>query len=130
MKTKAFKKFGDLSPWHRIALLIGALVVTVCGAVFGFERENKMVVASASPRLVRSCIVIPAQGGVAEYTGAIHSRTESSLGFRVSGKILEKLVKAGDHVKREDALMRLDPTDLKLAVNAAQAAVEAARAVN
>lgn len=130
MKRKAFKKFGDLSPRYRIALLTGALVVTVCGAVFGFARENKMVVASASSRLVRSFTVIPAQGGFAEYTGAIHARTVSDLGFRVSGKILEKLVKAGDHVKREDALMRLDPTDLKLAVNAAQAAVEAARALN
>ncbi len=130
MKTTGIKKFAGLSPRYRIALLMGALVVTVCGAVFGFERENKMVVALASPRLVRSCIVIPAQGGVAEYTGVIHARTESDLGFRVPGKILEKLVKAGDHVKREEALMRLDPTDLKLAVNAAQAAVEAARALN
>jgi RND family efflux transporter MFP subunit len=60
----------------------------------------------------------------------IHARTESDLGFRVSGKILEKLVKAGDHVKQGQALMRLDPTDLRLAANAAQAAVEAARAQN
>ena len=65
-----------------------------------------------------------------EYTGVIHARTESDLGFRVSGKIIEKLVKAGDHVKRGQALMRLDPTDLRLAANAAQAAVEAARAQN
>jgi RND family efflux transporter MFP subunit len=130
MKTKAFKKFGGLSPRYRIALLIGVLVVTICGAVFGIGRESKMVVESVSPRLVRSFTVIPAQGGVAEYTGVIHARTESDLGFRVSGKIIEKLVNAGDHVKREDALMRLDPTDLRLAVNAAQAAVEAARALN
>lgn len=130
MKTKLFKTFAGWSHRYRIALLIGALVATVCGAVLAIERENTMPVESASPRLVRSFTVIPAQGGVAEYTGVIHARTESDLGFRVSGKIIEKLVKAGDHVKREDALMRLDPTDLKLAVNAAQAAVEAARALN
>lgn len=130
MKTKFFKIFVGWPRRYRIALLIGVLVITVCGAVLAIERENTMPVESASPRLVRSFTVIPAQGGVAEYTGAIHARTESDLGFRVSGKILEKLVKAGDHVKREDALMRLDSTDLKLAVNAAQAAVEAARALN
>lgn len=130
MKTKLFKTFAGWLRRYRSAFITGACIVTVSSAVFALERENKIPVESVSPRLVRSFTVIPAQGGVAEYTGAIHARAESNLGFRVSGKILEKLVKAGDHVKREDALMRLDPTDLKLAVNAAQAAVEAARAVN
>ncbi len=130
MKTKVFKKFGGLSPRYRIVFLMGVLVVTICGAVFAIERENKIVVESASPHLVRAFTVIPAQSDAAEYTGVIHARTESDLGFRVSGKILEKLVKAGDHVQRGEALMRLDSTDLKLAVNAAQAAVEAARALN
>jgi RND family efflux transporter MFP subunit len=124
----ARKTFAGLSRRYRISLLMGALVVIVCVAVFG--RDRKLPVESASPRLVRSFTVISAQGGVAEYTGVIHARTESDLGFRVSGKILEKLVKAGDHVKRGQALMRLDPTDLRLAANAAQAAVEAARAQN
>ena len=123
-----FNKFAGLSHRYRISLLIGALVLIVCGAVFG--RDRKLPVESASPRLVRSFTVISAQGGVAEYTGVIHARTESDLGFRVSGKILEKLVKAGDHVKRGQALMRLDPTDLRLAANAAREAVEAARAQN
>ena len=128
MKKILFKKFAGLSRRYRISLLIGAVVVIVCGVVFG--RDKKLPVESASPRLVRSFTVISAQGGSTEYTGVIHARTESDLGFRVSGKILEKLVKAGDHVKRGQALMRLDPTDLRLAANAARAAVEAARAQN
>ncbi|AFM27987.1 RND family efflux transporter, MFP subunit [Desulfomonile tiedjei DSM 6799] len=124
------KKFAGLSHRYRILLLIGALGFIVCGAVLGNGREKQMPVESASPRLVRSFTVISAQGGVAEYTGVIHARTESDLGFRVSGKIIEKLVKAGDHVKRGQTLMRLDPTDLQLAVNAARANEEAARAQN
>jgi RND family efflux transporter MFP subunit len=79
---------------------------------------------------VRAFTVISAHGGDAEYTGVIHARTESDLGFRVPGKIIEKLVKAGDHVKRGQVLLRLDPADLRLAANAARAAVEAARAQN
>ncbi len=130
MKTNAFKKFSALSPRYRIALLIGAFIVTVCGAVFAIERDNKMPVEAASPRLVRSFTVMTIQGSGAEYTGVIHARTESDLGFRVPGKIIEKLVKAGDHVKRGQALMRLDPTDLQLAATSARAAVEAARAQN
>ena len=98
MGKMKFNKFAGLSQRYRISLFIGALVLIVCGAFFG--RDGKLPVESASPRLVRSFTVISAQGGIAEYTGVIHARTESDLGFRVPGKILEKLVKAGDHVKR------------------------------
>lgn len=128
MKTITFKKFKRLSHRYRRALLIGVLIVIVCGAVFW--RNEKTPADPASPRLVRAFAVISAQGNVAEYTGVIHAHTESDLGFRVPGKIIEKLVKAGDHVKRGQALMQLDPTDLRLAANAARESVEAARAQN
>ncbi|WP_298434782.1 efflux RND transporter periplasmic adaptor subunit [Geobacter sp.] len=128
MKNINFKKIADLSRRYRIVLIMGALVVIVCAVVLG--KDKKLPVDAAPPRLVRSFTVISAQGGVAEYTGVVHARTESDLGFRVPGKILEKLVKAGDHVKRGQALMQLDPSDLRLAANSAQAAVEAARAQN
>lgn len=128
MKNINLKKIADLSHRHRITLIMGAVVVIVCGVVFG--KDQKQPVDAAAPRLVRAFTVISAHGGDAEYTGVIHARTESDLGFRVPGKILEKLVKAGDHVKRGQVLLRLDPADLRLAANAAQAAVEAARALN
>lgn len=128
MKNINFKKIAELPRRYRIVLIMGALIVIVCAAVFG--KDKKLPVDAAPPRLVRSFTVISAQDGVAEYTGVIHARTESDLGFRVPGKILEKLVKAGDHVKRGQALMQLDPSDLRLAANSAQAAVEAARAQN
>lgn len=125
---KLYKKLSFFSHRYRISLLIGALVVIICSAVFG--RDKKLPADTAAPRLVRAFSVISAQSGVEEYTGVIHARTESDLGFRVPGKILEKLVKAGDHVRRGQPLMRLDPTDLQLAANSAQATVEAARAQN
>ena len=58
----------------------------------------------------------------------IRARTESNLGFRVGGKIFERLVDPGDHVRLGQPLMRLDRTDFTLALNAARASVEAARA--
>lgn len=131
MKTKPFRIFAGLSRRYRIALLIGALVVIAAGAAGAvFVREEKPPVAAVAPRLVRAFTVTPAQESAAEFTGVIHAQTESELGFRVPGKIIEKLVKAGDHVKRGQALMRLDPTDLRLAAKAARAAVEATRAQN
>jgi len=80
------------------------------------------------PPLVQVVAVAPATGAVARYTGVIRARTESNLGFRVGGKIFERLVDPGDPVRRGQPLMRLDRTDFTLALNAARASVEAARA--
>ena len=80
------------------------------------------------PPLVQVAEAAPGIGGVSRYTGTIRARTESNLGFRVGGKILERLVDPGDHVTRGQPLMRLDRTDYSLALNAARASVEAARA--
>jgi len=68
--------------------------------------------------------------GTMHYTGVIRARTESNLGFRVAGKIAERLVNAGDTVKKDQPLLKLDPVDYQLALQAARAAVEAARAVH
>jgi RND family efflux transporter MFP subunit len=80
------------------------------------------------PPMVQTVEVAPAAGAVARYTGVIRARTESNLGFRVGGKIFERLVDPGDHVRLGQPLMRLDRTDFALALNAARASVEAARA--
>ncbi len=82
----------------------------------------------AEPPLVQIIAVAPGTAGVARYTGVIRARTESNLGFRVGGKISERLVDPGDHVRLGQPLMRLDRTDFTLALNAARASVEAARA--
>ncbi|MCJ2090387.1 efflux RND transporter periplasmic adaptor subunit [Methylobacterium sp. E-005] len=80
------------------------------------------------PPLVQTVAVAPSAAGIARYTGVIRARTESNLGFRVGGKIYERLVDPGDHVRLGQPLMRLDRTDFTLALNAARASVEAARA--
>jgi RND family efflux transporter MFP subunit len=55
------------------------------------------------------------------FTGVVRARTESNLGFRVAGKIAERLVDAGETVKVGQPLLKLDPTDYKLALQAARA---------
>ena len=78
--------------------------------------------------MVQTIEAATVSGGVARYTGVIRARTESNLGFRVGGKIFERLVDPGDRVRLGQPLMRLDRTDFSLALNAARASVEAARA--
>ncbi|WP_027571035.1 efflux RND transporter periplasmic adaptor subunit [Bradyrhizobium sp. WSM1743] len=65
----------------------------------------------------------------ARVTGTIGARVESNLGFRVGGKIVERLVNVGEQVKAGQPLMRIDETDLRLALTAKRNAVAAARAV-
>src|SRR3990170_2480052 len=79
--------------------------------------------------LVRAATVQGATSASRSFTGTVAARVQSDLGFRVSGKVLERLVDTGQTVRRGQPLMRLDPVDLKLAVHAQQQAVAAARAL-
>ncbi|MSE17790.1 biotin/lipoyl-binding protein, partial [Pantoea agglomerans] len=80
------------------------------------------------PPLVRVTKVISATDGSRAFSGVVVARVQSDLGFRVSGKILERLVDSGQRVKRGQPLMRLDPADLRLQAQAQQQAVAAAQA--
>jgi len=80
------------------------------------------------PPLVRIETVETSIQSERSFTGIVAARVQSDLGFRVPGKVLERSVDAGQSVKRGQALMRIDPTDLKLAVRAHDEAVVAAKA--
>lgn len=87
---------------------------------------------SADPRTLPPLVAVePAAAAAAAaqaYTGVVRARVESDLGFRVGGKVAERLVNAGEAVRRGQPLMRLDPADLALAAQAQAAAAEAAQA--
>lgn len=88
--------------------------------------------SSIDPRtevpLVRVGTVETAVHGERSFTGVVAARVQSDLGFRVPGKILERLVDTGQAVKRGQPLVRIDPTDLRLATHAHDETVAAARA--
>lgn len=80
-------------------------------------------------RAVRVMTVAPdAAGGVQEYAGEVRARTESRLGFRVAGKMVARPAEVGQRVRAGQPLARLDPADLSLQQDAAQAALRAAQA--
>ncbi|MBB5858866.1 efflux RND transporter periplasmic adaptor subunit [Xanthomonas arboricola] len=78
--------------------------------------------------LVRVAIVEDAGAAARSFSGTVAARVQSDLGFRVAGKVQERLVDAGQRVKRGQPLLRIDPVDLKLAARAQQDAVAAAQA--
>ncbi|MBS1166746.1 MAG: efflux transporter, family, subunit [Proteobacteria bacterium] len=61
-------------------------------------------------------------------TGEIRARTSSQLSFRIAGRIAERFVDVGDHVKKGDLLARLDPNQQQADVANAEAALSAAEA--
>lgn len=109
---------------HLTALpLLAALSLALAGC--GTEKTPD---PRTSAPLVRTALIQAAAPETRTFTGTVAARVQSDLGFRVPGKILERLVDAGQTVKRGQPLMRLDPVDLKLAVAAQEEAVAAARA--
>jgi RND family efflux transporter MFP subunit len=89
--------------------------------------------ASGDPRTdpptVRTAVVQSAASSrTRSFTGTVAARVQSDLSFRVSGKVLERLVSSGQQVRRGQPLMRLDDVDLRLALRAQDEAVVAAAA--
>ncbi|BAB49858.1 efflux RND transporter periplasmic adaptor subunit [Mesorhizobium japonicum] len=77
---------------------------------------------------VRLVSAAPVTGSERGFTGVIAARVQSNLGFRVPGEIVERLVDVGQEVKAGQPLMRIDDTDLRLALSAKRNAVAAAPA--
>jgi RND family efflux transporter MFP subunit len=88
--------------------------------------------SSEDPRtqslLVRVATVQAATQGERSFTGIVAARVQSDLGFRVSGKVLQRLIDTGQAVTLGQPLMRIDPTDLRLAARAHEEAIAAATA--
>jgi len=61
------------------------------------------------------------EGRALVYSGSVRARQQMDLGFRVAGKITERLVDVGERVTPGTVLARLDATDLELAVRRAEA---------
>jgi RND family efflux transporter MFP subunit len=79
-------------------------------------------------RPVLAAHVEPATRAESAYTGVVAARTESDLGFRVGGKIVERRVDPGQRVAAGDTLLVLDVEDFELALRAVRNRVRAAEA--
>jgi RND family efflux transporter MFP subunit len=82
---------------------------------------------TAAP-LVETVLVQGAPAAARSFTGVVGARVQSDLGFRVTGKVVQRLVDVGQAVHHGQPLMRIDPIDLGLQARAQAEAVTAARA--
>lgn len=100
--------------------LLIALTLAACGDAAPDPRTL--------PPLVRVMRPLAGSDAAPGFTGVVAARVQSDLGFRVGGKVTERLVNAGQAVRRGQPLMRIDRTDLALATRASLETVTAAQA--
>ena len=114
------------------AAVLGGLLIAVSGVAAFVALRTPEASAVSDPRqqlpIVRLVTAARATASERGFTGIIGARVQSNLGFRVAGKIVERLVDVGQQVKAGQPLMRIDETDLRLALTAKRNAVAAARA--
>lgn len=111
---------------HR--LLLAALVGGLTAPLAACGGHDAAVDPRTQPPVVRVATAPAAIDGERQFTGVVSARIESQLGFRVPGKIVERLVDTGQTVRRGQPLMRIDAADYALAQAAQEQTVAAARA--
>jgi membrane fusion protein, multidrug efflux system len=109
------------SPFFTLGLGVAALVAAGC---------QNHVSSVAAPAMVLALPIHPQQGAAGEalrFPAEVASRYANVMSFRVAGKLLERDVRLGDVVHRDQILARLDPADAQQQLAAAQAGLDAAR---
>jgi multidrug efflux system membrane fusion protein len=118
-------------PIKVVALAIGTAAVGAAGFATLSLTANASRVSATEP-VVRPARVLEIaykrQAQSLVLAGTIVPRIESTLGFRVSGKVVQRLVDVGATVKPGDLIAQLDPSDYRLAVDNARAALASAEA--
>lgn len=109
------------NPLLRAALMLSAAALLTACAKAPPEKVEPI-------RPVLTVVAEPGSGGAPlVLPGELRPRVETRYGFRVAGKLAERRVSVGDRVVAGTVLARLDPQDVRPALDAQQAQLEAAR---
>ncbi|RWM90217.1 MAG: efflux RND transporter periplasmic adaptor subunit [Mesorhizobium sp.] len=115
--------------------LVGVSIAALACAAAVTWYAAKGEAASAKPdlpeaRLVKAVTVKPApQADSRLAIGEIRPQRESDLGFRLSGKLVQRTAAVGQMVRKGEVLARIDDQDYRNRLRSAEADVAAAQAV-
>jgi RND family efflux transporter MFP subunit len=101
------------------------IAVAMLLVLAGCEANTAPATKSERPVQVQR-VAFESENAAHDFVGVVRARYETDLGFRVAGKIVARLVNMGDRVHAGDVVARLDPQDLKLQVQSADAELSAA----
>jgi RND family efflux transporter MFP subunit len=107
----------------RLKVLFPLLMLPVLAAC---QEQAASAVAKPERPVQVQQVTFSARHAAHEFVGVVRARYETDLGFRVAGKITARLVNVGDRVRVGDVVARLDPQDLKLQAESAEAEIAAA----
>jgi membrane fusion protein, multidrug efflux system len=110
-------------PQRLLLVTAPALVLILCGC------KQEVAKEAPPPRPVRTVVV--EKGGLGQsivLTGQIQAEKEVALAFRIGGRIIERSVDAGDSVKPDQVVAKLDPQNELNSLRSARAALSAAKA--
>lgn len=101
-------------------LSVGVVLLSSLGLLTACEEKKAEAVEVLRPIKVAE-IGAADEGRAMIYSGSVRARQQMDLGFRVAGKITERLVDVGDRVEPGTVLARLDAVDYQLAVRRSEA---------
>ncbi len=122
-----------------LALLVAVTFLIGCGSDYPTAETAKSAPAGtaraatpAAPAKSTPVRVVPAMeeraAGVVVASGTLAAEEQVVLGMKVAGRLAEITVDLGTRVRQGDVVARLDPTDFRLRVQQAEAALQQARA--
>ncbi len=101
-------------------LFVTALVVAGC--------DSKAVVPPPPQPVRVEAVRLEPADEIVRYAAVVRARVEANVGFRVGGKVAERLVDVGARVTAGMPIARLDVTDFELQLRATAAQLTAAKA--
>jgi RND family efflux transporter MFP subunit len=126
---------SDFSLFRGSTTMFGVRTLVLAATVYAAAMDLTACTSSQAsqdprtvPQLAEVAVVQPAEAGERAFTGVVSARVQSNLGFRVPGKVIERLVDTGQAVREGQPLMRLDRTDYAHAITTQVGNVDAARA--
>src|SRR5665647_1589169 len=112
--------------------LLGAALLAVSGVACGKDTTPARAAGGAKAQEPRPVRVVAAAVGplprTVTVTGTLAADEEVVAGFKVAGRVSEIAVDLGSPVRKGQVLARLDPTDFRLRVDQAEAALRQVRA--
>jgi HlyD family secretion protein len=108
-----------MKTWHKVGIGVGAAVVLGGIVLFSVNQANKGVVT------VQTAKVAPQEALVSQVTasGEVKPTTYTNVTAQGFGRIIEILVKEGDHIKKGDRLMLQENVQANADVDAQSAAI-------
>jgi RND family efflux transporter MFP subunit len=98
-----------------------ALGLSACDKAAAPRGQEPLLIQAQAVRFENHSVTIA-------LTGEVRARVQTDLSFRVSGRVIERIVDVGQHVEADTVLARIDPSEQKADLDSANAGVDAAEA--